>query len=248
MIEHIIHPIPLVIRGRPMSDSVYRMSGSLGPVSVIGVYIWYIEGPKEKILVDSGMTWEAYEKRGASGHTHVQTLREGLAKHGLKPSDIDIVIQTHLHLDHRALASEFTRAKFVIQQVELDYNRNPSPAAVDPETCPKELLDIINWEPVTGDTDIVDGVKVLSTPGHTPGGQSVAIETSKGLAIIDSLCTTDANWNVPLSLRQKFEVFCPTIHSNPLQAYESLIKIKRMADIKIPIHEVRFIFTDTIPG
>lgn len=114
MTAHVIHPIPLVIRGRPMSDSVFRIYGSLGPVSVVGIYVWYIEGPKEKILVDSGMTWEIFQRSGATGHTHVQTIREGLAKYGLEPEDIDIIIQTHLHVDHRANAAEFTRARFVL--------------------------------------------------------------------------------------------------------------------------------------
>ena len=247
MAAHIIHPIPLVIGGRPMSDSVWNY-GLLGPVLVAGIYVWYIEGPKEKILVDSGMTWEIFQKSGATGHTHVQTLQEGLAKYNLKPADIDIVIQTQLHIDHRALAAEFTRAKFVVQQAELDYNRNPSPPPIDPRPCPKEVLDAINWEPVKGDTSIADGVRTLFTPGHTPGGQSVAVDTTKGLAIIDSLCTTDANWNVPEALQKRFDVFCPTIHSDPLQAYESLIRIKRTADIIVPIHEVRHAFTDKIPA
>jgi len=247
MVAHIIHPIPLVIRGRPMSQSVYRMDTSLGPISVIGVFVWYIEGPKEKIIVDSGMTSEAYQKAGRTGHTHVQTLQEGLAKYGLKPSDIDIVLQTHLHIDHITLAAEFTKAKFVVQQAELDYQRNPPPPPVDPGPFNKELLNTLNWEVVRGDTTIVNGIKLLFTPGHTPGGQSVAVETAKGLAIIDSLCTTDSNWDVPAALKQKFEIFCPGIHNDPVQAYESLIRIKRMADIKVPIHEIRFAFVDKIP-
>jgi N-acyl homoserine lactone hydrolase len=247
MPAHVIHPIPLVIRGRPMSDSVFRMSGALGPVSVIGVFVWYIEGPKEKILVDAGMTWELYQKSGASGHTHVQTLKEGLSKYGLVPEDIDIIIQTHLHIDHRALADQFTKARFVIQQAELDYQRNPSPAPVDPAPCPREVLDKLKWEPVNGDTRIAEGVRTLFTPGHTPGGQSVAVETAKGLAIIDGLCTTYSNWDVPPNMQKKFEVFCPGIHSDPMQAYESLIRIKKTADIRVPLHEVRFAFIDKIP-
>jgi len=61
------------------------------------------------------------------------------------------------------------------------------------------------------------------------------------------LCTTDSNWDVPAALNQKFEIFCPGIHNDPVQAYESLIRIKRMADIKVPIHEIRFAFVDKIP-
>ncbi|MFC2039755.1 N-acyl homoserine lactonase family protein [Chloroflexota bacterium] len=230
-----------------MSDSVFGMSEKLGPVSVIGIYVWYIEGPQENILVDSGMTWEAYEERGKTGHTHVQTIQEGIAKYGLRPSDIDIVIQTQLHIDHRTMAKEFTKARFFIQQAELDYLKNPFPPPVDPSMISKELADSINWEVVNGDTQIVDGVRTLFTPGHTAGGQSVAIDTSAGLAIIDSLCTTDSNWNVPPQYKNRFEFFCPGIHVDLLQTYHSMSRIKEIADIIVPIHEVRFAFIDAIP-
>ena len=247
MVAHIIHPIPLVIKGRPMSDSAWRAPEVLGPVSVIGCYIWYIEGPKEKILIDSGMTWEIYQKNGRTGHTHVQTLQEGLGKYGLVPEDIDIIIQTHLHIDHRALATMFTKARFIVQQAELDYQKHPAPAPVDPNLSALDLLDRITIEPVNGDTDITEGIRTLFTPGHTPGGQSVAIDTAKGLVVIDGLCTTDSNWNVPAALHQKFEFFCPGIHTNLLQAYESLKRIKETAHQIIPIHEVRFTFIENIP-
>jgi len=100
---------------------------------------------------------------------------------------------------------------------------------------------------VNGDCQIEEGLKVLLTPGHTPGGQSVAVDTAKGVAIIDSLCTTDANWDVPASLEERMEVLCPGIHSDPVQAYESLMRIKKMGDIRVPTHEPRFAWIDSIP-
>jgi len=223
------------------------MSGSLGPVSVIGVFVWYIEGPKEKILVDSGMTWDIYEKMGVTGHTHVQTLREGLAKYHLEPGDIDIILQTHLHLDHRALATEFTKARFIIQQAELDYNLNPPPPPIEPMPCPKDFIEQIRWEPVNGDTRIVEGVETIFTPGHTPGGQSIAVETSQGTAIIDGLCTTFSNWNVPKAMQSRFEFFNPGIHSDTTLAYKSLKRIKETAAIRVPSHEVRWSYVERIP-
>ncbi|MFC1916051.1 N-acyl homoserine lactonase family protein [Chloroflexota bacterium] len=251
MTEHIIHPIPMMTLSRPMSEQVFRLAAYVGPIAVDCIYSWYIEGTKQNIVVDTGMTAEMMRKAGVPGFstsaTHVQTLDEGLAKVGLRPEDIDIVIMTHLHLDHIPLAPRFTKAKFLVQQAELDYQRNPAPPPVDPRPCPTELLDTLNWEIVRGDYQVEEGVKVLFTPGHTPGGQSVAVDTAKGLAIIDSLCTTDANWNVPAALQPRMEVLCPDCHNDPIQAYESLIKIKKMADIKIPSHELRFAWVDKIP-
>ena len=162
-------------------------------------------------------------------------------------NNLKAIALTHCHIDHIPLAHKFRNAKFLVQQAELDYHRNPSPAPVDPRPCPKELLDTLNWEVVNGDYQIEEGLKVLFTPGHTPGGQSVAVDTAKGVAVIDSLCTTDANWNVPPSLAERMEILCPGVHSDPVQAYESLIKVKEMADIRVPIHEPRFAWIDRIP-
>ena len=112
----------------------------------------------------------------------------------------------------------------------------------------EEFLNTLNWEVVSGDYQVEDGLKVLFTPGHTPGGQSVAVDTAEGLAIIDSLCTTDANWDVPASLASRMEVLCPAIHNDAVQAYDSLMRIKQMADIRVPNHEPRFAWIDSIPG
>ncbi len=247
MAQFVIRPIPLMSLSRLMPEQVYRVAGFVGQIAVAGIYIWYIEGPKTKIVVDAGLTADIMRKAGLVNLTHIQSLEQGLAKFGLKPKDIDLVIMTHLHIDHVALATAFTKARFLVQQAELDYQRNPPPAPVDPRPCAKELLDTLKWEVVKGDYQIESGLKVLFTPGHTPGGQSIAVETAKGQAIIDGLCTSDFNWNVPEAMKARFEVLIPDIHNDPMQAYNSLIKIKKMADIKVPIHEGRFASIDKIP-
>lgn len=76
----------------------------------------------------------------------------------------------------------------------------------------------------------------------------VAVDTAKGLAIMDGLCTIYDNWNVPAALQANMEFLVPTIHNDPVQAYESMMKIKKMADIKVPLHEVRFTQFDSIPA
>ena len=216
------------------------------------VYVWYIKGTRQNIVVDSGMTADMLKKAkvpGLSpGATHVQTLEEGLAKHGLKPEDIDLVIQTHCHIDHIPLAPKFSNAKFLVQQKELEYHRSSPPPPVDPRTCPEVFLDTLNWEPVNGDYKVEDGLQVIFTPGHTAGGQSVVVDTAEGVAIIDGTDTTDLNWEVPEALADRVEFFCPGITNDPLQAYDSMARIKKMADIRIPNHEPRFAFIDKVPA
>ncbi|MCF8077923.1 MAG: N-acyl homoserine lactonase family protein [Desulfobacterales bacterium] len=251
MSELFIRPIPMMTLIRPMSEQVYRLAAYVGQYVVDCVFSWYIEGAKQKIIVDTGMEAEMMKKANIPGFSnsakHIQTLEQGLAKFGLKPEDIDVVIMTHLHIDHIPQAPLLKNAKFIVQKTELEYHRNPPPPPVDPRPCPVELLDNIDWQVVDGDYEVEEGIRVLFTPGHTPGGQSVAVNTAKGVAVIDSLCTTDDNWNIPEALQPRMEVFCPDYSNDPVQAYESLMRIKKLADINVPPHELRLAWVDRIP-
>ena len=92
-----IHPIPLWISPSDKSHMTYF--ANLGqPLCVTG-YIWYIEGGREKILVDSGGDPEHLAKIGIPAH-NLQSLESGLDKVGITASDVDLIIQTHLHFDH----------------------------------------------------------------------------------------------------------------------------------------------------
>jgi hypothetical protein len=60
----------------------------------------------------------------------------------------------------------------------------------------------LNLELLEGDGNILDGINVVFTPGHTPGGQSVAVDTPEGLAVITGFCCS-------------LEKFSPTGRSRP---------------------------------
>lgn len=241
---YFIHPIPLAI-GATCPAPVWRRSGGV-PVPLCW-FVWYIEGPSKKILVDAGAEVEQLIAAGFIGLRQVQSLEQGLGKFGLKVEDIDLVIQTHLHFDHTGYAQKFSKAKFLVQQTELNYHRNPPPLAIDPRPCSKDLLDALDWEVVDGDYQVEEFVKVLFTPGHTPGTQSVAVDTAKGTAILVGLCSVDEIFQPTEVFKDTIPVFVPRITNDPMQGYESLLRIKKLADIIIPIHEVRFAFIDQIP-
>jgi glyoxylase-like metal-dependent hydrolase (beta-lactamase superfamily II) len=93
---------------------------------------------------------------------------------------------------------------------------------------------------VEGDSEIVDGVKVLLTPGHTPGSQSIAVTTDRGTVVICGLCTIHENLFPSEEVSKLFPVIVPGIHTNVLQAYDSLMLIKRLADIAIPLHDATY--------
>ncbi|MCK4723026.1 MAG: N-acyl homoserine lactonase family protein, partial [Dehalococcoidia bacterium] len=249
MPEHVIRPIPL---SRNVGVSTYKMTYlvGLGSPQTRGLYVWYIDGPKENILVDAGSSAEMKATGGAGspmfpeGHAEpVQTIEEGLGKLGLKPEDIDIVILTHAHEDHVQLAGKYPKAKFIVQKAELDFARNPHP--IQQFTYQPKLIEGLNFEVIEGDTQIVDGVSVMLTPGHSPGGQSVIVDTAKGKAVITGCCCIRRNFEPPKELG--VPVIISGIHTDPIQCYDSLIKIKNIADIIIPLHDSEFLEVDRIP-
>ncbi len=203
-----------------------------------GHYVWYIEGPTTRYLVDAGVTADRFTARGFHA-THIQTVEEGLARYGLDVGDIDYLILTHSHYDHTTNLRRFPKAKAIIQQAELAQIEHPFPYTA-PRLPPdfRELFTGARWEVVQGDTKIDAGIELLFTPGHTAGGQSVAVKTAQGTAVITGWCGMQENFDPPAAFREKgFPFTISASHTNPVELYESTQRIIEMADIILPSHE-----------
>lgn len=238
-----IRPIALCEGPRDVSQWTYLLN--IGTECKSACYVWYIEGSEPKILVDAGVSASHYA--GKPFITRDLTpIEDGLAKLGLTPEDIKIVILTHLHFDHVALAYLFRKAKFIVQKKELDYAQNPHP--LDTVHYDLSTFEGLNFEIIDGDKEIIPGVSVFLTPGHSPGGQSVEIETTAGEAIITGFCSQMSTFTQTEEMRRRgWEVAVPGIHQNALEAYDSVLKVKHRADIIVPLHEPKFIGIETIP-
>jgi len=105
----------------------------------------------------------------------------------------------------------------------------------------------LNFEVIEGDKEIVEGVRVLFTPGHSAGGQSVVIDTAKGTAIISGFCCIRENFEPPEPLKEMVPIILPGIHLNPIELYDNVLKVKSLADILIPIHDVESVDKTQIP-
>lgn len=103
-------------------------------------------------------------------------------------------------------------------------------------------------EIIDGDKEILEGLWVLKTPGHTPGGQSVLIETKKGKACLAGLCTIHENFYPPEELKKMgVKAITPGIHTNAMQAYDSLIKRLNASDHVIALHDIAYRPRERIP-
>ena len=241
MANCIIHSIPLYQYKDEKSMMTYLVDAGRQATRVN--YVWYIEGAGEKILVDAGGDVAFMSKNIGRPVQEIQTLDSGLSKLGLSFGDIDLIILTHLHYDHVAQASLFPNARFLIQKRELEFAQNPHPSVA--LYYYKESFGGLNFEVIGGDTKISEEVSVISTPGHSPGGQSVSIKTAQGIAIIAGLCTIRDNFEPPSPVT--LPVITPGIHTNTLDAYDSVLRIKEMANIAVPLHDPKYRQKTSIP-
>ncbi|HEX6487790.1 MAG TPA: MBL fold metallo-hydrolase [Candidatus Dormibacteraeota bacterium] len=108
-----------------------------------------------------------------------RSIADALAEHDMTPSDIGLVINSHLHFDHCGQNPVFRHAPFYIQRAELDRARVESPELAD-------WYDFMGarFELLDGDAEIVPGVRVISTPGHTLGHQCVVVDTVGGEEVL----------------------------------------------------------------
>jgi len=223
---------------------------------IIRPYVfWYIRAEGKNVLVDTAIEADDYRNYHPGFSVHpfeaIQTFEEALAKVDCKPEDIDIVIQTHLHMDHMYNTAKCTRATIYVQQAELEFALDPHP--IFKVLFPRQMIQKLKFEAITGDRTILPGIDVFSAPGHTPGCQAVAVETTAGKAVISGGCSIMENYFPPEDIQTTvspfgtYPVIAPGIHTNLFQAYDSALKIKQTADLIIPMHDPVMASKDQIP-
>jgi N-acyl homoserine lactone hydrolase len=154
--------VPLEIRRLHLA-SLQGLDGRRWPVH--GFVVTHDGGA---VLVDTGVggpqqaldDWQVVNR----------TVADALAELDLSPADIGLVINTHLHFDHCGQNAVFKHAPFYVQRTELERARRESPEL-------HEWFDFAGarFELLDGDAEILPGLEVITTPGHTAGHQCVLV-------------------------------------------------------------------------
>lgn len=212
----------------------------------VPIVFWYVKAADKHVVIDTGISSSDMQKY-SFGHpyTSLRSFEEALASVGITPEDIDIVIQTHLHYDHCGHTALCRKARVVVQEEELKFAY--SPHALFYGSYNPSFFKDVHWRIVSGETEILPGIKVVPAPGHTPGTQAVCVQTEKGTAVIAGLCSIRDNFYPPEKLRLRWPVLAPGISVNSLQAFDSALKVKSLADIIIPTHDLELAEVTHIP-
>lgn len=206
----------------------------------LGMRCLLIEHPSGLVLIDTGAGNKENEKfkdiygienEGAEGRT---SLEDGLRQVGVSPDDVAIVINTHLHFDHAGgntyfdpageVQLSFPKARYIVKKGEYDYAMHPN-ERTSASYFERNYIPIVRahrFEFVVREKEIVKGIRVVPTPGHTPFHQSVLIDSAGERALfLADMCPTSAHLPLPWIMGYDVE---------PLVTLETKRRIFRQAE------------------
>jgi 4-pyridoxolactonase len=180
-------------------QSIVTFAIGAGQPATSQVYSVYVESPDAKVIIETGIDpelWSPFLKSILVPNvSQEQLLPNQLRKIGVKPDEIDVVINTHLHADHCSFNRIFKNATWIIQREELKEAYVPE---IHEITYFRPCFDVgLQTKLVDGNYSVARGVEILETHGHTAGHQSVAIETEKsGVFLItgDAAMSSENFW------------------------------------------------------
>jgi glyoxylase-like metal-dependent hydrolase (beta-lactamase superfamily II) len=180
----------------------------------LGLRCLLVEAPNALVLIDTGIGNKEDEKfrkiYGVENEGDPTRLEDAIRHAGFEPSDVDIVLDTHLHFDHAGgntmrdpegrILPAFPGARYVVQEGELDFAKstNERIRASYLETNHAPITDAGLWDLVRGEAEVTEGVHVIPTPGHTPHHQSVLVRSGGETAcFLADVCPTSAHLPLP---------------------------------------------------
>jgi glyoxylase-like metal-dependent hydrolase (beta-lactamase superfamily II) len=172
-------PLPLTTVTFP---SFHPLSGQLGVVNAFAV-----RHPDGVILIDTGIgEGNAFVEQAYRPQRRV--IAAELRAVGLDINEVVAVINGHLHFDNIGGNGLFPGVPIFVQEAEWDLAHSGG----DTYRAERVDFDVLDWiefpgatyDVVNGEHEVLPGVRLLPTPGHTPGHQAVLVETDEGLAVV----------------------------------------------------------------
>lgn len=218
-----LYPILNGVEVLDKSVSTYDMDR--GTIVREPIMAYLLETDRGWVLIDTGCDIELLRDpdradRAFKGRPPVvtpeQELLAQLARLPVAPADIGMVVITHLHGDHAGGLCAFRHAPVYIQRAEYEARKD------DPTVPARGCFGEIDWKLLDGDVELLPGLRLLSTPGHTHGHMSVLVDLPHSGPIVLGIDAGD--------LVENFEYdIAPGGHVDLDQALASLRRLKSVA-------------------
>jgi len=200
-------------------------------------FMWVAVGEHHQVVIDVGFSREAAEKRG---RTFLCEPAESLKLVGVDPIAVSDVILTHLHYDHAGNLPAFPEARFHIQESEMHFATGCS-IRHRYFSSGYEVEDIVNVVRLNyarrvmmhkGSAEIVRGIWVEPTPGHSPGQQVVLVNTRRGIVVLASDCV---HYYENLQRHRPYPSACNVVEM--LESFDKVLQLAGDIDHVIPGHD-----------
>ncbi|MGB3211908.1 MAG: N-acyl homoserine lactonase family protein [Desulforhopalus sp.] len=223
---------PLLTGVRNPDQGIMTYQKGYGKSIWLPIWAFLLQDDEYTILVDTGLDEnELYVPARFTEETGLKpaSIVDCLAIANLTVDDIDIVINTHLHDDHCGNNGLFQKAQFFTHKNEIDFCNSPHPLD---HRYDNFFIEGTTFSFVEDGQEIVPGVTVIFSPGHTLGCLSVRVETGIGAAVITGFCCNRENFP------ENGPAVCPGVHLDAVAAWESIQKIKELGVVVLPMHDL----------
>jgi glyoxylase-like metal-dependent hydrolase (beta-lactamase superfamily II) len=168
----------------------------------LSIHSLIVETPTHKLVVDTCIG-DGRDRMPMEGmHMLSTNYMRDMQAEGYQPEDMDFVLCTHLHVDHVGWNTRlvdgkwvptFPNAKYIMDKKDLDFwgsidaDTDIDFMQVQRQVFEDSLMPVINAglaQPVDAPSIICEGVRLISTPGHTPGHVSVVLESEGQTGLI----------------------------------------------------------------
>jgi len=189
------------------------------------VYSVLIEHPQGLFLFDTGFGLDLVNEKlpfELPKQSPEQTLPAQLKVCGFEPEDVDAVINSHLHFDHCGGNRYMTKAVTYLHADEIREARSPEPFEVLGYADRSWDRPEAEFNPLTGDVELVPGLHLFHTPGHTIGHYSLLVELEGRRPL---LFMADVSYTPAAYEKDQQAGF----HWNPVAGVRSIRRIKQIA-------------------
>jgi glyoxylase-like metal-dependent hydrolase (beta-lactamase superfamily II) len=162
-------------------------------------------------------------------------------KLGVDPDEIDAIVFTHLHWDHVQNMKEFKNARYIAPKAEIEMAYNPLPLYY--RTYESPVLGIepayngCAFEMIDKETEVLPGITMFPTHGHSVGHMGVTVATTGGDIVICGDAIFEAR-NLEPNVDEKWRYWVPARFVNSYEGWKSVEEIDKRADYVLPCHDI----------